>query len=160
MKPTIQLFFTLLSLAFLTSCSAFKGTYSSRFVGNSPQLGMEKSAFVAMYGSPLRQNAFYDENNVPCEELIYREEIEHGGGTFTQGEYRALNSVFLFKNGKLVSQFQEDDREYQFQLERARERRLIEERINAEKAKAAAEKERIEVEKERIKAEKEKARNK
>lgn len=158
MKPTH--IFTILMLAMITSCAAFRNPYSSRFVDNAPQLGMAKPDFVAIYGSPFRQNVFYDENNAYCEELIYREEIEHRGGTFVQGEPRALNSIFLFRNGKLVSQFQEDDEEYQFQLERARERQLMKERIDAEKARAAAERERAAAEKERIEIEKKKAEEK
>lgn len=158
MKPT-HIFYVLL-IAILASCGVFRSAYSSRFVDNAPQLGMTKSDFVAMYGSPFRQNVFYDEDGVYCEELIYREEIEHGGSTFVQGEHRALNSIFLFKNGKLVSQFQEDDEEYQYQLERARERRLIQEGINAEKERAAAERERAAAEKERIEIEKKKAEEK
>lgn len=55
-----------------------------------------------------------------------------------------------FWNGKLVSQFQEDDEEYQFQLERPRECQLIKEGIDVEKIRAAAEKERIEMEKQKM----------
>lgn len=143
-------------LLLMTSCAAWRSPYASRFVTDPPGLGMDKDQFVGIYGAPFRQNVFYDEDNAYCEELIYREKIDHGGTTFTQGEERAINSIFLFKNGKLVSQFQEDDADYQLQLERNRERRLIKEQIDAEKARAAAEQERIAIEKERIKAEKEK----
>lgn len=154
MKPTHLLFVFFLMM--ITACGVFRGTYSSRFVENAPQLGMAKADFVAMYGTPLRQNTFYDENNVYCEELIYRERIDHDGGTFVQGELRAINSIFLFRNGRLESQFQEDDQEYQFQLEKARERRLIQESIDAERERAAAERERAAAEKERIELEKKK----
>lgn len=144
-------FLILFLFALLTACSTFRSVYSSRFVDNAPQLGMAKADFLAVYGKPFRQNVFYDEHDVYCEELIYREEINHGGSTFVQGEWRALNSIFLFKDEKLVSQFQEDDEEYQFQLQRARESQLIRERIDAERERTAAEKERIEIEKKKAK---------
>ncbi len=106
-----------------------------------PRLGMTKQAFIDAYGVPLRQNIFYDENSSYCEELIYRELINNSG------EERAINSIFLFRDGKLDSQFQEDDREYQHKLERLREQQLIKDRIETEKERIAVEKERIEKEK-------------
>lgn len=149
MKQSRFLIFFLFTL--LPACASFRSVYSSRFVDIPPQLGMTKADFVAIYGNPFRQNVFYDEYKVYCEELIYREEINHGGSIFQVGEMRALNSIFLFKNEKLESQFQEDDEEYQFQLQRARERQLIRERIDAEKERTAAEKERLEIEKKKAK---------
>lgn len=156
MSPIYKLLPVAALVLLVTSCAAWRSPYASRFVTDPPHLGIDKEQFVGVYGAPFRQNVFYDENNVYCEELIYREEIEHGGTTFIQGEQRAVNSIFLFKDGELVSQFQEDDADYQLQLERNRERRLIQEQINAEKERTAAERERLAAEKERIKAEKEK----
>ena len=134
-------------MALLASCGSLRHPYVSRFVTNHPRLGMDKESFVATYGTPYRQNSFFDEDNRFCEELIYREIIAHGGTWYSEGEVRALNSIFFFRSGKLVSQHQEDDWEFQQQLERARERKLIEESIKAEKERAAAEKERAAAEK-------------
>lgn len=156
MKHKLNVFIFAALMFLMASCSAWRSAYASRFVTNPPQLGASKDSFVTAYGAPFRQNVFYDDHHDYCEELIYREEIEHGGGTFVKGEDRAVNSIFLFKNGKLVSQFQEDDADYQLRLERDRERRLIKEQIDAENARTAAERERLAAEKERLKAEKEK----
>lgn len=155
MKKNI-FFISFVLLIFVSSCDSLRLSNSSRFVLNAPQLGMNKADFVSIYGAPFRQNVFYDEQNVYCEELVYREEIEHGGNAFRTGEFHALNSIFLFKNGKLVSQFQEDDVEYQIKLEKQREQNLIREKINAEKERAAAERARADADKERIEAEKNK----
>ena len=157
MKP-IHIFYIFL-FAISTACGTGRPA-ASRFVEHSPQLGINKESFIGTYGNPYRQNVFYDEEGAFCEELIYRELIQLGETTFSLGEPRAINSVFLFRDGKLVSQIQEDDMEYQHQLERARERRLIKEGIDAEKERAAAERERAAAEKERIEMEKKKAEEK
>ncbi len=135
-SKTILTFISLVLVFILQSC----GIGISRFVKNAPRLGMTKQAFIDAYGVPLRQNIFYDENSSYCEELIYRELINNSG------EERAINSIFLFRDGKLDSQFQEDDREYQHKLERLREQQLIKDRIETEKERIAVEKERIEKE--------------
>lgn len=132
----------------LVSCGALH-PYHSRFAKNPPSLGIDKASFMATYGSPYRYNTYYDDSGALCEELVYREIIEHEGGTFTFGDVRAVNSIFEFKNNILQSQFQEDDMTCQIEQERAKERRLIEEQIKTEK-------ERIEIQKERLEKEKEK----
>lgn len=116
----------------LASCGATH-PYQSRFAKNPPNLGVDKATFMAYYGTPFRYNTYYDDNGVLCEELVYREIIEHEGGTFTFGDIRAVNSIFEFKNKILQSQFQEDDMNYQIEKKRARDRKLIEEQIKAEK---------------------------
>ena len=138
----------LCGIAFLVSSCGLIAPFSSRFVDVAPELGMSKEKFLSIYGTPLRQNIFYDEDNTYCEELIYRERIEYDARWYSRGEERAINSIFLFRQGKLVSQFQEDDVEYQHRLERMREQQLIEERIRVERKRIAAEKERSEKEKE------------
>lgn len=148
--------FIIIVLSLLSACGAVRPA-ASLFVLNSPKLGIDKETFIAQYGAPYRLSTFYDDNGVLCEELIYREIIEHGQTTHLRGEIRAINSFFLFRNGELVSQHQEDDIEYQIKLDRERERQLIQEKIKADKERADAERERTEVEKERIKIEKDKA---
>ncbi len=106
MKP-VHIFF-IFPIVLITSYAAFRNPFSSRFVDNASQLGMTKSDFIATDGSLFWQNMFYDENNTYCEGLIYREEIEHGGNTFVQGEASALNSIFLYINNiwhKLLIEF-------------------------------------------------------
>lgn len=141
--------------ALLISCGSIFPT-TSRFVAQTPHIGMDKETFVATYGAPFRQNVYYDDNNAYCEELLYRERIEHGATTYASGELRVVNSIFLFREGKLVSQFQEDDDEFQILLERDKERRLIKESIDAEKDRAAAERERAAAERQRVELEKKK----
>ncbi len=153
MNISIKNTLLLLMLSFLAvSCVTFRP--SSQFIEKTPKLGMTKTEFIALYGNPVRQNLFYDADSAYCEELIYRERVEIGRGVNTIGEIRAINSIFLFKNGKLTSQFQEDDIEYQYQLQKQREQRLIREQIEAEKERAEAEKERLEIEKKRLEEEK------
>ncbi|HHT21763.1 MAG TPA: hypothetical protein GXZ87_00405 [Bacteroidales bacterium] len=146
----------LLLLSFLAvSCTTLRK--SSQFIDTPPLLGMKKSEFISLYGSPFRQNVFYDTDSAFCEELIYRERVELGGNAFYHGEIRAINSIFLFRNDKLTSQFQEDDIEYQYQLQKQREQSLIREQIEAEKERAEAEQERLEIEKKRLEEEKKKS---
>ncbi len=143
-------------LAFIfTSCLSSLPT-TSRFVAQSPNIGMNIKEFVAFYGAPLNYSKFYDEANDYCEELRYRERIHLGQG-FYGSEIRAINTVFLFKNGKLVSQYQEDDLEYQRQLERDEERALIRKQIQTEKERIETEKERLEMERERLKKKEDKS---
>ena len=123
----------------LFSCGTIN-RYHSRFTENPPNLGMDKASFMATYGSPFRYNTYYDDSGELCEELIYREIIEHEGGTFTLGDVRAVNSIFEFRNKILQSQFQEDDMNYQIDKERARDRKLIEEQIKTEKERIENEK--------------------
>ena len=130
----------------LVSCGATH-RYQSRFTENPPSLGIDKTTFMASYGPPFRYNTYYDDEGVLCEELIYREIIEHEGGTFTLGDIRAVNSIFEFRDKILQSQFQEDDMNYQIEKKRARDRKLIEEQIKTEKERLDIEKERSEKEK-------------
>ena len=123
----------------LVSCGTIN-RYHSRFTEHPPNLGMDKASFMATYGSPFRYNTYYDDSGELCEELIYREIIEHEGGTFTLGDVRAVNSIFEFRNKILQSQFQEDDMNYQIDKERARDRKLIEEQIKTEKERIENEK--------------------
>ena len=145
----VKTFFLIAIVSFLlVSCGATH-PYQSRFTKNPPNLGVDKATFMAYYGTPFRYNTYYDDNGVLCEELVYREIIEHEGGTFTFGDVRAVNSIFEFKNNILQSQFQEDDMNYQIDQERAKERKLVEEQIKTERERLAIEKERLEKEKER-----------
>lgn len=142
----VKTFFWIAIVSFLlVSCGATY-RYQSRFTENPPNLGIDKAAFMASYGSPFRYNSYYDDSGALCEELIYREIIEHEGGTFTFGDVRAVNSIFQFRNKILQSQFQEDDMNYQVEKERAKDRKLIEEQIKTEKERIDIKKERIEKE--------------
>lgn len=149
-----KILFLLLVSILTVSCGSLRPR--SQFVDNAPQLGISKTDFIAIYGSPVSQNIFYDADSIFCEELIYRERIELGGNAFYHGEIRAINSTFLFKNGKLTSQLQQDDAEYQYTLQREREQRLMREQIDIEKKRADAEQERLEIEKKRLEEEKKK----
>lgn len=135
----------LLLFSIMTSCGTLP--HYSRFSQSPPQLGTDKANFLDTYGPPFRFSNFYNEDGFLCEELIYRETINHGGTGIVVGELRAVNSIFLFVEGELVSQFQEDDISFLEERERDKERELIEKRIKIEQ-------ERIEIEKERIKKEK------
>ena len=145
----VKTLFLIATVSFLmVSCGATH-PYQSRFAKNPPSLGVDKATFMAYYGTPFRYNSYYDDSGALCEELIYREIIDHEGGTFIYGDVRAVNSIFEFRNKILQSQFQEDDMNYQIEKDRAKDRKLIEEQIKTDK-------ERLEIQKERLEKESEK----
>lgn len=124
----------------ITSCGTTASV--SRFVKQAPPLGITKSEFLTIYGTPLRQNIFYDENGIYCEELVYRELLQIPNEIwYLPNEYHMINSIFLFRNGKLENQFQESDYEYQYSQEREKDRQLIREQIDAENKRVEMEKE-------------------
>ncbi|NLA62443.1 MAG: hypothetical protein GX857_04350 [Bacteroidales bacterium] len=144
----VKTLFWIATVSFLlVSCGMHR--YQSRFTENPPNLGVDKDTFMAIYGTPFRYNSYYDDSGALCEELIYREIIDHEGGTFIYGDVRAVNSIFEFRNKILQSQFQEDDMNYQIEKDRAKDRKLIEEQIKTDK-------ERLEIQKERLEKESEK----
>ena len=143
----VKKFFWIATISLLLISCGTMHRYQSRFTENPPSLGIDKATFMATYGSPFRYNSYYDDSGALCEELIYRETIDHGGGTFTFGDVRAVNSIFQFRNKTLQSQFQEDDMNYQIEKERAKDRKLIQEQLKTEKERIDVLKERSEKEK-------------
>ncbi len=140
------------SLFILASCQVYPT--SSRFTMQPPKMGITIEQFVAQFGVPLKQDKYYDNNNNYFEELMYREYI-NGNQLQYNYDIRAINSFFLFKNGKLISQHQEDDFEYQKQREREEDREMIRKQIETERKRIETERERIETERMRIKKERE-----
>lgn len=123
MKQKIT-FISIILLAFFASC----GSLSSKFTRGGIALGMSIEDFTAKFGKPLTQSIFMNEDGAHCEELVYSEDIFHN-------EQRRINSRFLFVNGKLVSQTQDEDSHYKIEREREKEREFIREEIQKAQAK-------------------------
>ncbi len=119
-----QIYIVIIICTLFFSCAS-QFIYQSNFVKNPPSLGMDKSSFLAVYGAPFSINSYMDEDGAVCEELVYKEKIDHNGSWLLIGDIRFLNSIFVFKNGKLVSQTQEDDWMYQEQQERKKDRKAL-----------------------------------
>lgn len=117
MKQKIT-FISIICLAFFASCTPGR----SLFTGGTVTLGMSIEEFTAKFGKPLTQSIFVNENGAHCEELVYSEDIFHN-------EQMRINSRFLFVDGKLVSQTQDEDFHYKMERERAKEREFIREEI-------------------------------
>lgn len=117
MKPKTAIL-SVICLLFITSCVAKR----SQFTTATSTLGMTTEEFVAKFGQPLTRSVFINDAGERCEELVYSEEI-------FDNELMRIRSLFLFVDGKLVSQHQEEDIHYKMKKEREEMREFIREEI-------------------------------
>ncbi|HCK24112.1 MAG TPA: hypothetical protein DHW31_04880 [Bacteroides graminisolvens] len=89
-------FFSLLvSTVLLSSCAQFIPV--SKFAKGQELLGISKELFLAQYGMPYSQDAYYTPDSVMEERLFYIERLYNG-------DWHVLTTRFTFRDSILVKQ--------------------------------------------------------